>query len=376
MEENSFGETVFTVRGKGYPGFFIIFGAMFGGIPSVILFAILFGKPSPENSTWGTVFALLFLTPFFLIGISTFCAGIFLWLGKTRVKFASGIVTKELSLFGKTFKKKELDREGLEVQFGLSHQENKRARYQLKLESGEKDFSVGGTLREAELLWLERAFRETLGEEVADGPMDIASAIREEEEDDVNEAEIDPDYQSKKLHFSKTTQGWEAHYKNGFGQSVFMIIFGSVFLLAGILMEGSLWGYLQENSETARNIEESSTSSGGKPPILFYLLFGGIGALVMISGILSLGYRLTLAKRHSRIHLSKHWFGMGTRRIFEIDEMEKLEVKKHGEVNDTPRFKLEIVLKGAKKVKLMGFAESPDVGQLKARLAHEKSSAL
>lgn len=374
MEENSFGETVFTIQGKGYPGFFIIFGAMFGGIPSILLFSILFGTPSPDNTKWGTTFALLFLTPFFAIGISTFCAGIFLWLGKTRVKFTSGIVSRERSILGKVFQKKELDRKGLEVQFDVSHKENEKAHYKLKLESGGQDFTVGGTLREAELLWLERAFRKTLGEEVTDQPMNIASAIRANQEEDVNESEIDPDYQSKKLRFSKTTQGWEAHFQNGFGHSVFMIIFGSIFLLAGLLMEGSLWDYLTTNFEAARNIEESSTSSGGKPPALVYFLFGGIGALVMISGILSLGYRMTLAKRHSRIHLSKHLFGIGTRRVFETNEIEKLEVKTHGKVNDSPRFKLEIHLKGGKKVKLMGFAESDDVGQLKVRLEHEKVS--
>ena len=370
-EEQADGSTIFEIRGKGRPGFFIIFGGMFGGIPSVILFAILFGTPSPDNSTWGTVFALLFLIPFFAIGLTTFSIGLFLWLGKTRLTLGYQEVNLERILFGKTFQTKVLPREGLEVRFEKSHEENNVAHYKLTLESGEKKFGLGGSLKEEELLWLDQEIRLALGEETT-GPVDIAAAMRQDLEAEAENAELDRNYRSKKLSFARTTQGWEAQTRSSVLGSIGLMLFGGIFLGVGLLMEGSLAEYLKGQFEWFRKMAENST--GDSPPIWAALIFGGIGALVILIGIWSLGYRMKLEKRHSRLRIIKTWFSLGTTRTVELSSIEELKITKGGEVNDVPRFKLLMHLKNDKKVKLLSFATSEDVGQLKAWIEAEVPS--
>ncbi len=59
-------------RDTGRPGFFVVFGLMFGGPTSLILLAIIFGTPNPENGPFATIVTGLFLTPFIVIGLGTF----------------------------------------------------------------------------------------------------------------------------------------------------------------------------------------------------------------------------------------------------------------------------------------------------------------
>ena len=55
--------------------------------------------------------------------------------------------------------------------------------------------------------------------------------------------------------------------------------------------------------------------------------------------------------------------------VIEKSELERLEVKKSGEVNDVPRFTLKAVLESGKKHKLISFACVEDCGQVRARVA-------
>ncbi|MEN8695369.1 MAG: hypothetical protein ACN4GG_10620 [Akkermansiaceae bacterium] len=370
-EQQEDGSAVFEIRGKGRPGFFIIFGGMFLGIPSILLFAIFFGTPSPGSPSWGTPFAVLFLIPFFVIGLSTFFIGVFLWLGKTRLTLGQQEVRLERILLKKTFQTKLLTRQGLEVRFEKSHEENDVSRYKLALESGEKKIGIGGSLKEEELLWLDQEIRLAAGEEAV-GPVDIGEAIRQDLEAEADNAELDRNYRSKKLNFTRTAQGWEAHTQNGFLGSIFIILFGSIFLGVGLLMEGSLAEYLKGQFEWFRKMAENST--GDSAPIWAALLFAGAGAAVISGGIWSLGYRMKLEKRHARLRIIKTWFSMGTTRTVELSNIQDLKISKGGDVNEEPRFKLLMHLKHGKKVKLLSFATSEDVGQLKAWLEAEAPS--
>ncbi|MFT6179040.1 MAG: hypothetical protein ACJAQT_001587 [Akkermansiaceae bacterium] len=100
------GETILTIRGQKRPGFFIIFGLIFGGIPAIMLIAIIFGTPDPDNGAGMTVFTILFLVPFLLIGAGTFLSGLFLWLGRTLVQYGPRTDSVRRELFGKAFQTK------------------------------------------------------------------------------------------------------------------------------------------------------------------------------------------------------------------------------------------------------------------------------
>ena len=54
--------------------------------------------------------------------------------------------------------------------------------------------------------------------------------------------------------------------------------------------------------------------------------------------------------------------------------MARFEVKKSGTTNDEDRFKLLLHLHDGKKIKLLGFANSADAGQLKAWLEAENGN--
>ncbi len=362
-KESSNGSTVFEIKGKGYPGFSIFLGAMFLGIPSILLFAILFGTPSPDNLSWGKPFALLFLLPFFVIGISTFLIGIFLWLGKSRLTLENHRISLSRMILGKAFQTKILPRENLKLRFEKSHEEDDVAHYKLTLEAGEKKISFGGSLKEAELLWLDQQIRLALGHETYD-PINIATTIQQDLEAEVQNTELNRSYRSHKLQFSQTLNGWNARTKSGILGPLGLMLFGSIFLATGLFMEGSLAEYLHNQFEWFRKLVENST--GGSPPFFFALIFIVIGSGVIIGGLWSLGYQLKIEKRHSRLRITKRCYGIGTNQTVELSNIKKFEISNHGAVKDEPRFKLLIHLMNGKKVKLLHLSNGRDTGQLKA----------
>jgi len=368
------GEPKFTIKGTGYPGFFILFGSGFLIIATIILSGVLLGTSGEDSSEFTLLFAILFLIPFFLIGGATLSLGIFLFLGRTQVIFGAQSVSMERSLFGRVFQRKQLKREGIDIQLEKSHEENNRARYKLSLNSDGKKLSLGGSLKDEELLWLEREFQSTLGKTITESPVCIASLIHHQEEKTLEEAEIDPDYHSKNLHFSKTIHGWKALYKHGLSSSVFCLIFGSIFLLSGLAMEGSLIVFLREKFPAFDELVKSVTSSGGPPPVWFWAVFSLIGSVIILLGIWLLGYRMTLSKRHSRIHLAKRWFIIGTERVFETSTIQELKAIHSGSSNGQSRFKLELTQTSGKKIALVRWASGDDAGQIQAWLQNEKAS--
>ena len=99
------------------------------------------------------------------------------------------------------------------------------------------------------------------------------------------------------------------------------------------------------------------------------MIFGGAGLLVVLIGLFSLGYRVTLSKRHSRLHLERRWTIFVVNSLHDGSEFMELEVKQNGHVNDEPRYRLSGLLKGGKKVSLARYGSAEDVGQLYARVA-------
>jgi len=368
------GEFTLTIRGQKFPGFFIIFGLIFGGIPSIILFAILFGTSDSENDAGGII-ATLFLIPFFLIGASTFFIGLFLWLGRTVIQIGPHSASIQRKLFGKAFQTKEFDRATLDLQFEESHKSNDVPSYKLNFQDSKakNKIGVGGSLKEAELLWLEREVRQALGKELIPHNR-VAETIKEGSIDDITETIADPDYRSRNLQFTKTTQGWEAKVQTTFLAAIFMTLFGSIFLLAGLIMATPTREFLLDLFPAIREAFADSTSSGDPPPIWFAMIFGGAGLAIMLSSLFALGYHCNISKRHSRLHRERRWLIFMASDVFQISDLTKLAVKTSGNVNDDPRYRLTAHFKNGKKAKLLSFATPEDAGQLYARLRIEMNA--
>ncbi|MEJ6648183.1 MAG: hypothetical protein QNL24_12770 [Akkermansiaceae bacterium] len=368
VEEN--GDSVFTIKGTGRPGFFVVFGLMFGGPTSLILLAIIFGTPNPENGPFATIVTGLFLTPFIVIGLGTFLTGVFLWFGKTRIQIGQNVVLVWRELFGKMFQQKEFSRADLNLSFDESHKSNDIPSYKLIFGDGgaKNKIGVGGSLKEEELLWLEREVKGVLGSEI-EVHGGVLEAMTESGLDDIYETVLDPNYRSKNLRFTKTNSGWEGRMSSTILGGIGLMFFGSIFLVAGLMMGDVTRDSLLDLVPWIREAVADASSSGDSPPVWFAMIFGGAGLLVVLIGLFSLGYRVTLSKRHSRLHLERRWMIFVVNSLHDGSEFMELEVKQNGHVNDEPRYRLSGLLKGGKKVSLARYGSAEDVGQLYARVA-------
>lgn len=368
-EESASGDLSFTIKGQGRPGFFIIFGLMFGGVPTILLIAMIFGTPAPDSSTGARIFGYLFLIPFFLVGGSTFFTGLFLWFGTTVTTLKQATVSVQRLLFGKAFQQKEFQRSKLKLHFEESHRSNEVPSYKLTFEEegAKKKIGVGGSLKEDELLWLEREVKQALGHELEEHH-GVHDAMMNNEVANLSESDLDPNYRSKNLSFTKTHSGWEANHRATKLGAIGLILFGSIFFLAGVFMNDSARGLLFDLIPALREALSSAKSSDAPPPLWFSLIFGGVGLTVMLFGIFLLGYRSTISKRHSRLHIERRWLIFISSQVHELSSLTDLKTKQNGNVNEDPRFRLTAHFKNKTSVKLLGFASASDTAQIYARL--------
>lgn len=359
-----------TIKGTGRPGFFIIFGLLFGAPAVLIGPMILFGTVSSDGEPFPKIFAGLFLLPFFLIGASTFLTGLFLWFGKTQIEFGRMVVSVQRSLFGKVFQQKSLARADLNLSFEKSHENNDVPQYKLSFqEKGtKKKIGVGGSLKEPELLWLEREARLALGEEEIEEHRSVFEAMMRGGVEEIGETVVDPNYRSKYLRFTRTNNGWEAQSRPSMGGAIGLMLMGSIFVIVGLMMITESREFLLDLVPSIRDFFANATSSGENPPRLFALAFGGMGLLVVLIGFFLLGYRVQISKRHSRLHIQRRWIVIAISSAHDLSEFTGLEMKQNGHVNDVSRYRLDGLLRGGKKKMLLGYAPAEDVGQLHARL--------
>ncbi len=362
-----YGDVAFTIKGEGVPGFFVLFGLMFGGIASLFL-ALFWGTSTRDNGTTGNFPVSLFLIPFFIVGVSTFLLGIYLWLGTSKLTIGQHEINLERSLFGIGFWQKRLSRTGLGITFQVSHENNEIPFYKLSLSDGAKNTSIGGSLKEAQLLWLERELKSTLGLE-ARSSTSVTEAIQE---NIMAETPI-PDYRSKNLKFSSTPGGWEAQSKTTLLGSLGVILFGSVFLTIGLLMHDSTRRFLLD---FVPQLRDALPSSGGGPPIGFAIIFGLVGLLVILLGLFLLGFRLTISRNHSQLVIARHWTIFSTSQMYEISDLMDLQLNATGHINNDPRYQLTGIFKDGKKARLTYFASANEVGQIQAHLRADMKGTL
>lgn len=369
-EELPNGDLVFTIKGQGRPGLLLIFGLMFSVIPGIMFFAILFGKTTVEGGPSERIITTLFIIPFVLIGLGTLFSGLFLWLGSTRLTLGPNDLRLQHQLFGKIFRPKSLPRTGLEIHFKESHRNNNRPIFKLSISNKSKDLGIGGSLTEAELLWLYHELKAALGEEPAP-VVSIAEAMAEGGIGAIEETTAIPNYHSKNLHFTRTTSGWEARFRTTTAMSVVVIIFGSIFLFIGLMVGETTRRFLLDLVPAIRDAVSSYGSSGEGPPDWFHLPFVITGAAVVLYGIFMLGFRLTISRVNSRLIIDRRWTFLFTIETYQLSELNDLEIKVNGHVNNVPRYRLNALFKDGKKVKLIGFSTIEDMGQLHAHLHAE-----
>lgn len=370
-EELENGEVIYTIRGRRFPGFLVFFGLMFGAVPTFVLLGVLFGavRGTLEFGEWG-VWGLLFVLPFFAVGAATFFTGLFLWLGKTQVMLRAELVRVERSLFRWVFQKREFSLTELNLKFELSHTSDNHPHYKMSFKGDSKSIGVGGSLPEEELLWLERSFRVSLGQNPG-AVVEVRKALMAEEEQNLDEVEFDEDYQSKALQITKTIRGWEIRHAYSKLGAIGSALFGSIFLFAGMLMMSTSREFLFDLLPALRKLAESGESSGGEPPVWFALIFAGAGSCVILSSLFLLGRKAIIELGASRLVYEARWFMMRFRKMYPYSEIKDIEVKRDGEVNDRARYTLRLILNGKKKKKLLFFATPEDVGQVGALLRRE-----
>ena len=369
QEETPSGETLFTVKGQGRPGFFIVFGLIFGGPTFLVLLAMIFGEPSPDNEET-SIFFVLFILPFIAVGAGTLATGLYLWFGKTKIRISQNTVSVGRELFGKVFQQKEFTRANLNLNFAKSHESNDVPFYKLSFndDTPKNKIGVGGSLKEEELLWLERETRAVLGLE-HQAHRSVAEAISQDSTDEIYDAVIDPNYQSKSLRITRTNKGWEALAKSSFLSKIFIILFGSIFFAAGLAMAKSTRLFLFDLLPWLGKLFENAESSGGEPPFFFPLIFGGVGFFIMLLGLFQIGYRVVIAKRHSRLHVERKWLVFTMNSVHDQNDLTGIELKNIGNSNGEPRYRLRALVKNSKKVTLLLFATSEDAGQLHSRIS-------
>lgn len=371
VREERDGKVLFTIKGQGRPGLLVFFGLIFSVIPSVVFFTLLFGTSTFEGGSSEKLFTFLFLIPFIVIGMSTFLTGLFLWLGSTQLTVDPDKVHLQHQLFGKIFRQKLLPRTGLDIHFKENYRNNDIPVFKLNLSSkNSKDLGVGGSLKEAELLWLYQELKAALGEE-ADEMMGIAEALAAGGLEDINTATLISNYRSRNLQIDRTTRGWEARFRPSIPIAIVLTAFGSIFLVAGLLMGSATRGFLLDLVPPIRDAFATYNSSGDAPPLWFALGFGIMGSIVVLFGVFTLGYRLTLSRQHSRLHLDRRWTLFLTSKIFQLSDLKDLEITATGHVNNVPRYRLNALWKNGKSTKIVGFATADDVGQLHAHLSAE-----
>ncbi len=360
---------IFSIRGTRFPGFFIFFGLIFGGIPTFILLGILFGTPDPDSETGAQILSSLFLLPFILVGVSTFSVGVFISLGKTLIIIGPRQVSIRRELFGKTFQTKHFQRPSLHLSFKESHETNGRPSYKLNFEdeNTKGKIGIGGSLKEAELLWLEREIKKTLGQG-GEEHRGVLDAISKEQSVDFSKVQLDPNYHSKTLTFTKTASGWKARSRTTLFSALSAALFGAVFFLAGLSMYEPSRNWLIDQVPGLHEIFSPEDNSSEEPLLWFPLIFGGVGVIFILSGLFLLNYRSTISKQHARLHRERRWFIFVNSQVFELAALVGLTTKQSGKVNETPRHSLSARFKSGKTVKLINYASAEDTGQIYARL--------
>lgn len=361
-------EVVFTIRGKGRPGFFILFGCIFGGIPGLMLFAMLFGTTTSEGGPMALVLVFLLLSSFTLVGAASVFVGVFLWFGKTRVVVLDDFISVTRKLFGRCVQRREFAREGLQVTFKKSHEENDRPSYELMLESpGSRKIGLGGSLKEEELLWLERELRTELGDE-AKVHGSVQEAISESEIEGLMETEVDCAYRSKAFVFEETIRGWVVRSKGHGFAAVFLILFGLTFILIGMLMAEESRRMLFERVPLIAQIANGMEFSGGDPPWFFPFVFGGLGFLTFLCGLFVLFYRVWIYEDYQRVGIERRWLMFSRQTAIEGGDIDWVGAEHSGEMNGQPTFKVFARLMDGREVVILRWANAEDAGQIRARI--------
>lgn len=353
--------TTFTITGVGRPGFFLLFGLFFGGFPFLMMLGFLFGNTSGSEGLFGS----LFMLPFVFVGTVCFALGLFLWFGKTTLRIQPNTVTVQRLLFDRAWQSRSYQRDELGLSFQESHRTNNLPSYKLVLTDGRPrhGIGVGGSLHEAELLWLEREVRLDLGQE-APQHRGVPQAIRQSGISEIKQASEIPAYRSKTLHILKTPHGWEATLRSGLAAPLIAMIVGTVFFLVGLFV---IEGTREALRESIPGLADQSQQTD-QPPDWFGGLFAALGLMTALLGLFLLGHRFTIVQRHSRLHLTRRWLFLSWTEIKATDELAKLVLKESGHDNHLPYYSLRVTWKDGRKSKLTYYSSGPDTGQLYARL--------
>ncbi len=361
----------YVIRGSRRLNFFLFFGSLFGGIPFFILILMLTGSGTDQDGKPLEWFVPLFLLPFLLAGGAFFLLGLYITFGKTEVRVSSGKITVRRGVLG-LGRTTILDRsKRIECDFREIYKQNEKPVYGIVLEElGGKKVSLGSSLDEESRLWLRCAFLDLLGSDeerhIGKGVSEIANL--ELVDIDTSDVSLSQVYKTRSMSISPSSSGWEMKQR---GSGAFgLFLFGSIFALAGAIMHDGLRALIFDLVPAIEEIAKSGKSSGDVP-FFFPYVFGGVGLLIIIAAIATLGYRSYTRLQADLLTVRRTWFGYGREVAVRATEVDEVKKKKSGQSGSSAQFKITLALhEGKKPITISSFRDKKDTAQIIARLDH------
>ena len=334
--------------------FFMIFGLFFGGIPSLMLFLILFSNVNVESAL-GKLGMVVFLSPFIAIGFGLAYMGYRMSYTSYKISVRGKAVEVAKVLKGK----KQVEKVDAGDVYGIglykASETNGRPNYGLFVRAMDgESIKLASGRKEDELRWLASEMMTVLSRQ---GGLPDQDDL---EKNYFKSNEVDGEgVGAERGEFVKASTRM---YHNEHGNFVLESNTSKIGLwqviggLAGCLFAAVfVWiGFFAEDGD---------------------LIFGIVGAVIMsvafvifVVGLTKLGTYETFTFEDERVMREKFRSGESKVQIrFPKQDFNKLKVRSSGSVNDDPRY--SVVLKGPnEKLKLLGFVDSDVMGLLKIKV--------
>ncbi|MGJ8697564.1 MAG: hypothetical protein ACSHYF_14700 [Verrucomicrobiaceae bacterium] len=336
--------------------FFWFFGGFWWALLSVFLWAVVVGEFDDE---WGRLGMGLFLTPFVLAGIFVVYMALKWSFEEVIVVIDPDKVRVMRKLFGKVRVKEAKREEVIRVKMVSAHEQNDEPVYEVGfVRKDGKTISVGSQLEDEEKGWLLGEFREALGMRVVEPEAGLLSA-------DLEGGELG-DYEGKGVTIVKgEREGFRMVTRNGVAK--WLMLAGAVSLMVVAVVFGSdLMG------------KDWGVGDGPWFVKLIGFIFDGLSAVaflvgtavslgVLVCGYLEWGTERRFEFSKEKLVVSKYRKGVRVKQeFFQKSGFREVRSKQAGHVNGEPRY--EVSLLGEKKVKISGFLNEEDGGQVEAWL--------
>lgn len=361
------------IPAKRRPNFFLFFALIWLSFTSFMTFMFVLGDPvDSETGEPVSRWIGLFFVPFWAVGIGIFYAGINMALGSQSITVGRGKIILKKHLLGTT-REKSLELNDIEsVYQDVAYEQNDSPVYRIRVKAKEgKDLKFGTNLKREERSWLEYVISEACGlrgdshSRIPGGNEEVVSTRHSREIEDYELEEID-----EKGLVLERMMGSGFRVKKKYRLGIWLLL-GSVVLLgaAGFLFYECATGMM-----TGREEFHWTDIIGA----VFSLIPGFIGAgftvvsiVLFFVGMFYLGLEETYEFGDHELVFKKGKRGQVKKSTrYNRSEFDAVTKKQSGHVNNEPRYGVELLIRGKKKVKLCSFVKIETANTLEKWLTH------